>query len=146
MRTRMTIALLALVNSLVAFYLHLFKLGVFSTLQCSTGGCEKAMFSPFGYFLRVDVALIGAIGYALLFAVALVSLQPRWQAQRWPVVLLLVLATLGLAFTVRLKYGEWVVLHTVCLWCAISVVSITTIWILAIAEWRRTRSTDDPSS
>lgn len=38
---RMTIALLALVNSLVAAYLHLWKTGRVGTLVCTaSGGCE----------------------------------------------------------------------------------------------------------
>ena len=78
MMYRMTIALLALVNSLVAAYLHLWKTGRVGTLVCTAdGGCETAQFSQYGWFLGVDVALIGAVFYAVLLVVALVSLQPR---------------------------------------------------------------------
>jgi uncharacterized membrane protein len=135
---RMAIAVLSLITGLVALYLHLFKLGVVGNLSCSTGGCERAMFSRWGWFLGVDVALIGVIGYSLLLVTSLASLQPRWQAARWPVATLLVLALIGFVFTLRLKYGEFVVLHTFCPWCAISAVAITIITILAVIEWRRT--------
>ena len=136
MTRRMAIALLSLVTGLVALYLHLYKTGVVGNLSCGTGGCETAMFSQYGWFLGVDVALIGVIGYTLLLLTSLASIQPRWQDARWPVGLLLALAIIGFGFTLRLKYGEFVVLHTFCPWCAISAVAITIITILAVLEWR----------
>ena len=136
MGRRMTIALLSLIAGLSAVYLHLYKLGVIGNLTCSSGGCDRAMYSQWGWFFGVDVALIGAIGYALLLGVSLASLQPRWQHARWPVMTLLVLAVIGFCFTLRLKYGEFIVLRTFCPWCAISALSITAITILAVIEWR----------
>jgi uncharacterized membrane protein len=140
MARRMAIAFLSLIAGLSAVYLHLYKLGVIGNLTCSTGGCDRAMYSRWGWFLGVDVALIGVIGYSLLLATSLLSLQPRWQDARWPPQVLLVLATLGFCFTIRLKYGEFVVLRTFCPWCAISAVSITIITILAVIEFRGLRS------
>lgn len=134
---RMAIALLSLITGIVALYLHLYKSGVVGNLSCSTGGCEVAMFSSYGWFLGVDVALIGVLGYSLLLITSIISLQPRWQDARWPVGLLLALALTGFGFTLRLKYGEFIVLHTFCPWCAISAVAITVITILAVVEWRQ---------
>ena len=77
MKHRMAIAVLALVNALVALYLHLYKLGKVGALACSAGGgCQVAQFSQYGWFLGLDVALIGAVGYAFMFLCALVALQP----------------------------------------------------------------------
>jgi uncharacterized membrane protein len=128
----MAIAFLAMVAGFSALYLHLYKLGVVGTLSCSTGGCERAMFSPWGWFLGVDVALIGLVGYALILAVTILALQPRWQEAAWPARTLALLAVGGFLFTVRLKYAEFVILRTFCPWCAISAVSITLITILAL--------------
>jgi uncharacterized membrane protein len=139
MGRRMAIVFLSLVNGLVAAYLHLYKLGLVGSLACTTGGCDRAMFSHWGWFFGVDVALVGIIGYSLLFLIGLLSLQPRWQEARWPVTTLLLLAILGFLFTLRLKYGEYIVLQTFCKWCAISAVSITLIMILAALERRGQR-------
>jgi uncharacterized membrane protein len=139
MAYRMTIALLALVNSLVAAYLHLWKTGRVGTLVCtSSGGCETAQFSSYGSFLGADVALIGAVFYAVLLAVALVGIQPRHLDARRMSVALLGLIVPAFLFTLRLKYGEWVVLKVFCLWCFLSAVSITACLILAWLDWRRT--------
>jgi uncharacterized membrane protein len=135
MLRRMSIALLSLIAGLSATYLHLYKRGLFG-LACKSGGCDRAMFSPWGWFLGVDVGLIGMVGYSLLLVTSLVSLQPRFEGARWPRLLLLVLASLGFAFTIRLKYAEFFILQTFCPWCAISAVSITLILILAVWEAR----------
>lgn len=137
LRARMAIAALALVNSLVATYLTLWKMGKVGTLACTSGhGCERAMLSRFGYFLGVDVALIGAIGYALVTAVAVWGIQPGWAQRRAPSVALLALVGFAFAFTVRLKYGEWFVLHTFCPWCFINVVIVLLLLPLTILDLR----------
>ena len=140
MKYRMAIALLALVNALLALYLHLYKLGKVGALACSSGGgCQVAQFSQFGWFLGVDVAMIGFVGYTFLLVCAIVALQPstvdtRWT--NWGAFLIIVPAVL---FTWRLKYGEWVVLRTFCLWCFVSFLSIHACLVLAILDWRRLR-------
>jgi uncharacterized membrane protein len=144
---RMAIALLALINMLVATYLHLWKTGRAGTLACTgSGGCAIAQFSKYGWFLGVDVALIGAVGYAVLLLVTLVSLQPRHLDARRMSAALLALIIPASLFTVRLKYGEWVVLRVFCPWCLISAVSITACLILALLDWRRTASFEPPSA
>jgi uncharacterized membrane protein len=136
-RARMAIATLSLIAGVSAVYLHMYKLGLVGTLSCASGdGCNRAMFSRWGWFLGVDVALIGVIGYALLLTASILSLQPRWQGKRWPAGLLLTLSLLGFLFTLRLKYGEFVMLRTFCPWCAISAVSITLITGLSVYLWR----------
>lgn len=137
LRARMAIATLSLIAGTSAVYLHMYKLGLVGSLSCASGdGCNRAMFSRWGWFLGLDVALIGVIGYALLLTASILSLQPRWQGARWPAGLLLTLSVLGFLFTLRLKYGEFVVLRTFCPWCAISAVSITLITGLSAFLWR----------
>ena len=132
----MVVALLSVVAGYSALYLHLYKLGKVGSLSCSSGGCDRAIFSRYGWFLGVDVALIGLIGYILILTATLVSLQPALAARRWPLGLLFGLALGGFLFTLRLKYGEFIILQTFCPWCAISAVSITIITVLSWMEWR----------
>jgi uncharacterized membrane protein len=49
------------------------------------------------------------------------------QAMIWPAVL----------FTVRLKYGEFVVLRGFCPWCVVSAVAITLCAVLVVLDARR---------
>jgi len=140
-RNRQLIALIALISGLVALYLHLWKLGITGTLTCGGGGnCEYIMMSKYGWFLGVDVALIGTVGYALIFLASIWSLMPGWVDRREPALVLLVLIGGAVLFTVRLKYYEWFVLQGFCPWCFENVVAITLCAILIAREWRRVRA------
>jgi uncharacterized membrane protein len=136
---RMSIAFGSLISGLVALYLHLWKLGLAGTLACAGGshGCEYIQGSRYGWFLGVDVALIGAVGYAALFVVAMLGTTPRWEEARWPTLALMALIFPALAFTVRLKYAEFVILRGFCPWCAVSAVTITLCTLLVFLDWRR---------
>jgi uncharacterized membrane protein len=135
------IAMTAVVAGLVAVYLHLWKLGYMGPLVCNARhSCEFVMTSQWGRFLGVDVALIGAVGYALILVTALIGLQPRWIDDGRITAVLAVLIVGGFIFTVRLKYAEWVILRSFCPWCAISAVTITTHLVAVILDWKRIRT------
>ena len=124
--TRQLTALIALVNALVATYLHLWKIGRAGALACGgSGGCAVVQFSSWSWFLGVDVALIGAVGYTLILAVALWGTREAVADARGPALALAALIYPAILFTIRLKYAEWVILRTFCPWCAISAGSIT---------------------
>ena len=137
---RKTIAIIALVNALVALYLHMWKLGLTGSLACTgSGGCEYVQGSRFGWFLGVDVALIGAVGYTLVFLAAVIGSTATAEDVLWPVRALQVLVWPAVLFTVRLKYAEFVILKGFCPWCAISAVSITVLAVLVTLDARRVR-------
>jgi uncharacterized membrane protein len=140
LRYRMAIAVLALVASLVALYLHLWKLGLVGSIACTANrGCEVAMTSPWSWFLGLDVALIGALGYALLLGVALWGAQPARAWSPAPTLVLLAVIVPAVLFTVHLKWAEWVVLKTFCPWCFESTVTIVVCLVLALLDLRRVR-------
>lgn len=137
----MTIALASLVSGLVALYLHLWKIGKVGALACASGhGCELVQTSAWSFFLGLDVALIGTVGYAALLVVSLVALQPRWADARWPTILLMLLIYPAVLFTVRLKYYEFLVLRSFCPWCAVSAVAITLCAVMITLDWIRVHS------
>ncbi|MCA0376640.1 MAG: vitamin K epoxide reductase family protein [Gemmatimonadetes bacterium] len=140
MSLRKTIAIIALVNAMVALYLHMWKLGLTGSLACSgSGGCAFVQGSRFGWFLGIDVALIGAVGYTALFVCAVAFSSATLEHAAWPVTVLQVMIWTAVLFTVRLKYGEFIVLKSFCPWCAISAVSITVCAVLVTLERRRVR-------
>lgn len=149
LRYRMAIAVLALIAALVALYLHLWKLGLVGGLSCTANrGCEVAMTSQWGWFLGVDVALIGAVGYALILGTALWGAQPARAWSATPALLLLGLIVPAVLFTIRLKWAEWVMLKTFCPWCFESTVTIVVCLVLALLDlWRvRRGGADAPAS
>ena len=136
----MALALVALIDAIVALYLHLWKIGLAGTLSCGEEhGCEVVQLSSYGYFLGVDVALIGAVGWGAVFVVAVLGTLPRWEDARWPTAALSALVYPALLFTLRLKYGEFIVLRSFCPWCAINAVIVVIASVLVALDWRRLR-------
>ena len=126
---------------IVATYLHLWKIGLAGTLACGGGhGCELAQFSSYGYFLGHDVALIGAVGYTLIFVTAIVGTAPSRIGDRRITMALMALIVPAFLFTLRLKYGEFIVLRTFCPWCAVSATTITLHMVLVALDWRRVKN------
>ena len=135
-RARMGIALLCLAGFFVALYLYLYKIGMIGTLACGTGGCETVQLSPQARFLGVEVSLIGVLGYAVMLALSLLALQPRYAGRSGPSALLVLLAGGALLFSGYLTYLELFVIHAICRWCVVSAVLIVAIFALALNDRR----------
>ena len=135
----MTIAMASLLSGIVALYLHMWKLGLTGSLACTgaANGCEYIQGSRYGWFFGVDVALIGTVGYAALFVVAMMSTLPQFEDKRWPNTAMQLLIWPAVLFTLRLKYAEFVVLKGFCPWCTISATIITLCAILVVLDRRR---------
>ena len=144
-RYRAIIALASLVSGAVALYLHLWKIGQTSApLACGLdGGCVRAQMSYYGWFWGIDVALIGAVGYAAILIVAAIGLLPALRDNPWVSWLLMALIWPAVLFTIRLKYGEFVVLRTFCPWCFVNVVTISLNAWLSAKDWVRVFPGDD---
>jgi uncharacterized membrane protein len=137
---RQIVAIVALINAFVATYLHLWKIGKAGTLACGEGhGCAIVQMSSYGWFLGVDVALIGAVGYTLILLTSIFGATAAREDARGPALVLAALVYPAILFTLRLKYGEFIVLRSFCPWCAISAVSITILGVIVALELRRTR-------
>lgn len=144
----MGIALTSLVSGLVALYLHLWKLGLAGSLSCSIGGrgCEYVQGSQYGWFLGYDVALIGTVGYSLVFVVAMIGMSGENEDATWPNTLLQLLIWPAVLFTMRLKYYEFVVLKGFCPWCLVSTIAIATCAVLVVFDRLRLNRLDNSAA
>ena len=137
MRSRQTIALLALVGLFVALYLWLHALGYGGAIKCgASGGCETVQTSQWAVFLGLPVALYGVVGYFALLVVAIVALRPAALPERKWDTMLAALASAGFLFTLYLTYLELFVIHAICRWCVGSAVIITLTWIVSLLALR----------
>ena len=134
---RMSAAVLSLAGLFISAYLYLYKIGKIGSLACGTGDCETVQLSPWSRFAGLEVALIGALGYAGLLAVSLAALQPALAGRRWPATLLAALAGIGVLFTVYLTYLELFVIHAICWWCVASGVIVLAVLVAALLDQRR---------
>ncbi len=134
-RLRMAVAALSLVGLFVSVYLLLNDLGLTGLAACSPGGgCDIVQSSPYSSFLGVPVALLGVLGYLVLFGVAFLGTQPRGVEAPWVGPSLLALATVALAFSAYFTALEAWVIRAWCPYCVVSAVLATLIFVLSLAE------------
>lgn len=143
MNYRRTISVASLLSGMVALYLHLWKLGLVGSLACSGAerGCEFVQLSVYGKFLGVDVALIGAVGYAMVFIVATAGTLDTFVDDRRITRALQALIWPAIAFTAYLKYAEFVRLRGFCPWCLVSALTIVLCAVMVTLDSRRFRRT-----
>ncbi len=94
------------------------------------GGCEKVQSSDYAELAGVPVALIGAIGYALILA----SLLLPGDAGRFAGALL---GLVGVGFSVYLTYLELFVIDAICQWCVVSALSMAALAVLGVLRLLR---------
>jgi len=134
---RMTAVLLSLTGLFISAYLYLYKIGKIGSLACGTGGCETVQWSPWSRVAGIEVSLVGLLGYAVLLAISLASLQGTFAERRSPTTMLAGLAGVGVLFTAYLTYLELFVIHAICRWCVASGVVILLIFIVSLLDLRR---------
>jgi uncharacterized membrane protein len=136
---RMAIAVMALIGLFVALYLVAHAFGWTGSLMCGVGDCERVQQSPYARIGPVPVALIGAVGYLVMFAVAFFGIQPAGRESRAVSGLLLAGGAAGFIFSLYLTYLEGAVIHAWCQWCVTSAILMTLIFLASLPEWRRLR-------
>lgn len=141
----MAMALLSLAGFFIALYLHLYKTGQIGSLACGTGGCETVQLSSYSSFLGVGVALIGVVGYAAMFVVAMLAVQPRFAGPSWPLRAMVLLSGGAFVFGLYLTYVELFVIQAICRYCVASAVLVTGIFLLSLFELSRSRRESQPS-
>jgi uncharacterized membrane protein len=136
---RMGIAVVALGGVLLSTYMLLFKMGLIGELACGAGSCDRVQSSPWAVFMGVPVPLWGVAGYAMVFGLAMVGLQPGFVADRRVAALLLATTGFAFGFSMYLTYLEAFVINAWCRWCIASALMATVLFLLALPELRRLR-------
>lgn len=142
MTRRMATALVALVGLFVALYLWLYKAGFIGTLVCGAGSCETVQLSRWATLMALPVAAWGVAFYAVVLVVALLLVQDRFAESRLLSLALLVLTGWGVLFSAWLTYLELFVIHAICRWCVVSAVIALILFLLALVDWRKSRSAE----
>jgi uncharacterized membrane protein len=146
---RMAIVLLALVGFFDATYLMLsrFETNVAMVCPITGDGCTTVRDSVWSVFppahmatFGLPVALIGMFGYGLIFLLSLRALHADTLAALPLPQTLVALGSIGVVFSVYLTSLQIFVIQALCSWCALSAIVMTTIWLLALYDWRVWRS------
>lgn len=133
------IQLLAVPGLLIAFFLLLYHNGNLVAVCSPSGwddcGVVSGPDAPYSAIGPIPVALIGLVGYVVIF---LLTWLPAWVTliEDYLPELLIGTISLALIFTVGLTLLEIFVIHAVCRFCLISAAIIVAMFILAISYLR----------
>ncbi len=148
MNKRMMAALIALAGVFVALYLTLYKLGYIGTLACAVGSCETVQTSRWAIFLGFPVGAWGVAFYLAVLAVTLAGLSPTLVDDRRVSLLLVGMTGVGMLFSLWLTWLELFVIHAICMWCVISAVLTTLLFVVSwldlreVTSWMETAALD----
>jgi uncharacterized membrane protein len=102
------------------------------------GSCETVNSSRWATFLGIPVAGWGVAWYVGMFVLALVSTGERFAESREISLVLLLVATTGLIFSLYLTYLELFRIHAICQWCVVSAIIVTIIFFVCLSDYRDT--------
>jgi uncharacterized membrane protein len=139
----MLAALIALAGVFVALYLALYKLGYIGSLACSLGSCETVQTSRWATLFGVPVAMWGVVFYGVVLAVCLAGLGATLADSKRVSQLLVVMSATGVLFSLWLTYLELFVIHAICMYCVVSAVLVTALFVVTLLDLREVRALED---
>lgn len=121
----LALSALGIILSLYLTYIHFTES---RAAFCAAGtDCDTVRQSGFSTIMGVPVAALGVAGYSVILIVFLISMKKR---TKW--LLLYILALAGFVFSAYLTYIEFFVIKAVCMYCIVSAVLMTIIFIALI--------------
>jgi uncharacterized membrane protein len=132
----MLVALLALTGLFVALYLTLYKMGIIGHLSCSVGSCETVNTSRWATFLGLPVAAWGLGFYVATLGVAMAGTSERYEDSRTISLALVAMSGWGVVFSAWLTYLELFVINAICMWCIVSAIIVTMIFLVSVLDLR----------
>jgi uncharacterized membrane protein len=129
---RIAVGVLALAGAGVSGYLT-YARAADATIACATGGCETVQSSAYAEVLGVPVAVVGLLGYAALFATALLAGETARLAG-------VALALAALVFSGYLLLVQVFAIGAFCQWCLASDAIIALLTIAAVGRLARSGS------
>ena len=114
-------------------------------MVCMGGGCDAVRASTYSHIGGLPVPLFGVFMYAfLVLLLFLYPLLPNTFVRLTQLIVVLVSGA-GFLFSVYLTGIEAFVLHSWCVWCVLSAVLVTGIFLLALVDRRRPLKTLEPA-
>lgn len=137
--SRPIMAGLATIGAIGTAYLTVVKLTQ-GTAACPTGGCDVVLSSPYATVFGLPLTLFGFLGYfsMIVFAVAPLFFNTLEQKKlhsklnKWTRLLLFMGATAMMVFSGYLMYLLFTVIKAACLYCIVSALLSTSLFILSI--------------
>lgn len=137
--SRPIMAGLATIGAIGTAYLTIVKLTQ-GTAACPTGGCDVVLSSPYATVFGLPLTLFGFLGYfsMIVFAVAPLFFNTLEQKKlhsnlnKWTRLFLFIGGTAMMVFSGYLMYLLFAVIKAACLYCIVSALLSTSLFILSI--------------
>lgn len=141
--------ILLMVLSLIGLFDSIYLLWEYTSpahpMVCMGGGCDAVRASAYSHLGGLPVPIYGVFMYA--FLVLLLFLYPLLPGTYVRITqhIVMVVAGAGFLFSVYLTGIEAFVLHSWCMWCVLSALLVTAIFILSIADRSHTPKPLEPA-
>ena len=101
-------------------------------IVCVSSGCELVRKNPASYFWGIPVPSVGLLGY---FTIALLAFIRSLSDNTNIIKGILGMTIFGICFTSWFTYTELFVIHGICMWCAISTVTMFLLFGFALKSY-----------
>ena len=119
------------IGLLVSIYMTIYKITDNHNMCLGNGGCSKVNSSVYSEVSGIPVAVIGAIGYAVILGLLLMERRNSFLKSNG-VMVVFGLALVGFLFTLYLIFVEIALIHALCPFCITSQVSMTIVFIVSV--------------
>ncbi|MEO7044183.1 MAG: vitamin K epoxide reductase family protein [Ferruginibacter sp.] len=135
---RVPLLIMAIAGFLIALYLGLYQLHVFSKVwePFFGNGTDAVVKSSFSKSLPIPDGLIGAFGYLCDIILVSIGDSVRWKTKPWAVILYSALVAIMALISILLIILQPVVLHTWCTLCLASAILSLSMVIPVMHEFR----------
>lgn len=106
-----------------------------------TLSCDKVLASPYAEIGGIPIALMGLLGFAVLFGLAAWRLVRGERSPGWLPGLLMGVAGLGWLFELVMTWVELFLIQAVCPYCLTAFAFITATFLASLAAWRAAHRT-----
>jgi uncharacterized membrane protein len=105
-----------------------------------TLSCDTVLASEYAEIAEVPVALIGLLGFSLLFGLAAWRLWRHDRSPRWLPAVLVLVAGVGLLFELGMTWVEFFIIQALCPYCLAALGLIAASFVAAVVAWRAQRA------
>ena len=127
--------ILTVIGLLVSVYMTIYKITSNDNMCIGSGDCKTVNDSRYSEVtiagLRIPVAVLGVLGYAVILGVLLLEQRADFLQQNGSLVFF-GLSLMGFLFTLYLVYVEIVLIKAFCPFCVTSQIAMTLIFILSV--------------
>ena len=127
--------ILTVIGLLVSVYMTIYKITSNDNMCIGSGACKTVNDSRYSEVtiagLRIPVAVLGVVGYAVILGVLLLEKRDDFLQQNGSLVFF-GLSLMGFLFTLYLVYVEIALLKAFCPFCVTSQIAMTLIFILSV--------------